>query len=350
MTQSALSAIPELNGLARGPYNGVETALRFSDVASELEALRTGCGVFDLSWRTLITASGKDRVRWLHNMVTNNIRDVAVNRGCYNFVLSAQGRIQGDLYVFNLGEMLLLETDRTQVDALLPTLKRYIIMDKVELVPVGDSLTAIGVSGPKAEAVLRDAGIDASGMEPLETRELTVGGAGVRLIRGPQQKSNWYELWIEPARVGELWKSLVAAGAEPVGAEALEIWRVLRGIPQYGIDIRDRDLPQETEQLQALHFSKGCYIGQEIVERIRARGQVHRTFTGFEFEKAVPSPGKYDVEGRTVAEITTVAPVPAKTGERMIGLGYVRRESGEAGSTIDLNGAKAKIVALPFEN
>jgi folate-binding Fe-S cluster repair protein YgfZ len=102
--------------------------------------------------------------------------------------------------------------------------------------------------------------------------------------------------------------------------------------------------------MQALHFTKGCYIGQEIVERIRARGQVHRKFTGFEFEGAVPSPGKYDVEGRTVAEITTVAPVPAKTGERMIGLGYVRRESGEAGSTIDLNGAKAKIVALPFEN
>ncbi len=348
MTQTALSTIPEFAGLERGVYNGVETALRFTAPAQELEALRSNCGIFDLSWRTLITATGKDRVRWLHNMVTNNIRELAANRGCYNFVLNAQGRIQGDLYVFNLGESLLLETDRAQADALLPTLKRYIIMDKVELVSAGDSLAAIGVCGPTSEAMLHKAGIETQGMEPLEIREITCAGAAAKLIRGPQQKSHWYEIWIEPSKVAEVWKALLASGAQPVGAEALEMWRVLHGIPQYGVDIRDRDLPQETEQMQALHFSKGCYIGQEIVERIRARGQVHRKFTGFEFESDIPSPGKFDADGRTLAEITTMATVPG--GQRKIGLGYVRREAGEAGSTVDLNGAKAKIVALPFEN
>src|SRR5579859_7096848 len=112
---------------------------------------------------------------------------------------------------------------------------------------------------------------------------------------------------------------LTSAGAQPAGANALEFWRVLRGIPQYGKDIRERDLPQETEQSQALNFSKGCYIGQEIVERIRSRGQVHRQFTGFEFPDSPLPPGKYEVAGQLVAEITSIAPVPAGAGEKNIG-------------------------------
>ena len=103
---------------ARGTYNGVETALSFGDPAAELEALRTGCGVFALAWRGRINVSGKDRVRWLHNMVTNNVRDLPVNRGNYNFVLNAQGRILGDMYIYNRGESFALETDASQVETL----------------------------------------------------------------------------------------------------------------------------------------------------------------------------------------------------------------------------------------
>src|SRR6202000_1972853 len=126
-------------------------------------------------------------------------------------------------------------------------------------------------------------------------------------------------------------------------------WRVLCGIPNYGQDIRDRDLPQETEQMQALTFTKGCYIGQEIVERIRARGQVHRKFTGFVFGDQIPAPGKYEAEGRALAEITTLASVPTDEGKRNIGLGYVRREALAAGPKIDLNDIEATAVNLPFE-
>ncbi len=134
-----------------------------------------------------------------------------------------------------------------------------------------------------------------------------------------------------------------------MGAAALELWRVLQGIPHYGQDIRDRDLPQETGQMQALCFTKGCYIGQEIVERIRSRGQVHRKFTGFEFSGEPPTPGKYEAGGRALAEITSLARVPAAGGEKNIGLGYVRREAVETGSEIDLGGHKARVVELPFK-
>jgi len=332
-----------------GVYSGADTVLSFGDSTQELAALRSGCGVFALDWRTKIAATGKDRVRWLHNMVTNNIRDLAPEHGNYNFVLNAQGRILGDLYIYNRGESLMLDTDSIQVEPLLTAMKRYIIMDKVELINSSDTTIALGICGPKAEEVLAKAGINAAGLEPLAVRHQTAAGVAVTLVRGPEQKPGWHEIWLEPASAQAVWNLLVGAGMLPVGAEAIETWRVLHGVPRYGQDIRDRDLPQETEQPQALNFTKGCYIGQEIVERIRSRGQVHRKFTGFEFADGLPALGKFESEGRTLAEITSVLCVTTTAGEKNLGLGYVRRESGSAGSQIDLGGNKTTLVDLPFE-
>ena len=333
-----------------GQYNGVATPLSYGDSAAELAALRSGCGVFHLAWRGLITAGGKDRVRWLHNMVTNNVRDLAVNRGVYAFVLNAQGRILGDLTIYNLGESLLLETDLSQIEPLLTTMKRYIIMDKVELTDARDRFAAIGVCGPQSEDVLAKAGFNVHGMEPLEVREQDVNGLKCRIIRGGEQKPGWYELWSSPEDSQRLFDQLHLAGATSVGTEALEQWRVLHGIPQYGQDIRDRDLPQETGQAQALHFTKGCYIGQEIVERIRSRGQVHRRFVGFDFGNALVAPGKFESEGRTLAEVTTSLPIAVKTGVRNLGLGYVRHEAVTAEGTVSLGGRSVQVVDLPFES
>jgi folate-binding protein YgfZ len=348
MSQTALHSGQLSPAAETGLYNGAETALSFGPPAAELAALRTACGVFAMPWRAQIQATGKDRVRWLHNMVTNNVRDLPVDHGHYNFVLNAQGRILGDLYIYNRGESLLLETGSSQVETLINTLKRFIIMDKVELAPVPER-AAIGLCGPQSEKILASLGLDASGMAPLTVRDLTVDGVAITLIRGPENKPNWFELWLGPAELQGLWQKLIAAGAQPVGARALEMWRVLRGIPHYGQDIRDRDLPQETGQTGALSFTKGCYIGQEIVERIRSRGQVHRKFTGFEFPGAAPALGKYEAEGRVIAEITSLARVPAAEGEKQAGLGYVRHEALAAGPEIDLNGVPAKVVELPFE-
>jgi folate-binding protein YgfZ len=332
-----------------GTYNGAETALNFGDPKAELENLRTGCGVFALAWRGRINVSGQDRVRWLHNMVTNNVRDLQENRGNYNFVLNAQGRILGDMYIYCRGESFALETDTNQVQTLINAMRRFIIMDKVDMVEVGADSVSIGVCGPKAESVLSNAGINANGMQPLQVRDIGADDVAATLIRGPEQKPGWFELWLDPNKAQELWNLLVKAGAKPVGAEALEMWRVLQGIPNYGQDIRDRDLPQETEQPQALNFTKGCYIGQEIVERIRSRGQVHRKFTGFIFGDRVPRPGKYESEGRASAEITSIARIPTSQGRRNVGLGYVRREAVAAGPKIALDGIEATVVDLPFE-
>lgn len=331
-----------------GEYLGVETTLSFSDPKQELEILQSGCAVFQVNWRALINVSGKDRVRWLHNMVTNNVRDLQLNRGAHNFVLNAQGRILGDLNIFNRGESLLLETDRKQVETLLATLRRFIIMDKVELSDLGTAANAIGIAGPKADQVLAAAGMDVSGMHPLEIQDQIIDENAIQIIRGAENKPNWFEIWTDAANAPAIAKKLTNSGALPVGAEALDMWRILQGIPQYGKDIRDRDLPQETGQMQALNFNKGCYIGQEIVERIRSRGQVHRKFTGFEFAATAPSPGKFEAEGRSFAELTSVASVPDAAGKREIGLGYVRVDSVPENGVLNLNGTEARVVDLPF--
>jgi aminomethyltransferase len=349
MPQTALHPGLASGTAQTGPYNGAETALNFGSAANELAALRSGCGVFALPWRSQINVTGKDRVRWLHNMVTNNVRDLPVNRGNYNFVLNAQGRILGDMYIFNRGESFVMETDSRQVETLIAAMKKFIIMDKVELAPASASLTALGVCGPQAAKVLAAVGIDANGISPLEMRDVAIDGVSITLVSGPEKKPGWFELWLDQAQAQEGWNKLLNAGAQAVGAEALEMWRVLRGIPNYGQDIRERDLPQETCQTDALNFTKGCYIGQEIVERIRSRGHVHRQFMGFEFPGTAPALASGEADRRSQAEVTSLARIPTAAGEKNIGLGYVRREVLEASPQIELNGTTATVVDLPFE-
>jgi aminomethyltransferase len=349
MTTTALYQRLALTGARLGPYGGAETALSFTGAGSELRILYSGAGIFDLGWRGKIIATGQDRGRWLNGMLTNNVRDLPVNRGNYNFLLNSQGRILGDMYVYNRGEYLLLDTDRSQMAAIMKTLDHFIIMDDVELSDASETLSSVGICGPNAASVLAAAGLDASGLQPLEVRDQTIGTVGITVARGPEEKPGWYEIWASNTNAEAIWELLTKAGGQPVGAEALELWRILHGIPRYGQDIRERDLPQETEQSQALNFTKGCYVGQEIVERIRSRGQVHRKFTGFEFENGLPGPGKIEDNGRVVAEITSVAQVPVDAAEKNIALGYVRRETGLPGSAIQLNGKSGRIASLPFE-
>ena len=136
-----------------------------------------------------------------------------------------------------------------------------------------------------------------------------------------------------------------------MGSEALELYRIAAGIPRYSQDIRDRDLPQETEQIRALHFTKGCYIGQEIVERIRSRGNVHRKFTGFVIDGPLPSPGtKLQLDGKDIGEVTSVASLPTASGDRVVALGYIRREAAIPGKVLQAGEGRAMVAELPFQN
>jgi folate-binding protein YgfZ len=334
-------------GIRLKDYFGGETAACFEDPARELSALLRSCGVYDLGWRAWILVSGEDRVRWLNGMVTNNVKDLQPDQGNYNFVLSAQGRIQADLFVYRRGEQFLIETDRAQSEGLLALLDRFIIMDDVALRDAGDALTAIGVAGPGAESSLQAVGL-APPPNPLVATDATWSGRRVTVVRQPARLVPQFEVWIEPKDVLALWDALRASGALPVGCEALETLRVLSGVPKVGPDIRGKDLPQETEQRHAIAFGKGCYVGQEIVERIHARGILHRTFTGFVLAGTAAPGTKIEAEGKPVGELTSVAAVPRDGSSTLLGMGYIRREMAGPGATVTIGDTTATVAPLPF--
>ncbi|HZU41593.1 MAG TPA: glycine cleavage T C-terminal barrel domain-containing protein [Terriglobales bacterium] len=355
MPRTALAEKLADEGLPLKNYRGADTVEVFSDPRDEFEAVRSSAGVYDLGWRSKLVLTGNDRVRWLNGMITNNVRDLPVNHGVYSFVLNAQGRILGDLYAYNRGEYLLVDTDRSQLEPMRELFDKFIIMDDVELTKIEDKLTGIGLAGPGANEILaditREHGQFATGLEPLQVFDTTWAiNFGYSIVRSDFPLVPAYELWLAPEHVGTVWNRLTISGATPVGFEALELLRVAAGVPRYGIDIRDRDLPQETEQQRALNFNKGCYVGQEIVERIHSRGAVHRMFTGFKIaHRQLPPPGsKIQAAGKEVGEITSVATVPCDGGQGSIALGYIRREAGNPGSTVEIDGVPAVVTAPPL--
>ena len=313
---------------------------------TEFRGLVDGCGVYTLDTRGKVFVSGEDRTRWLNGMVTNNVRDLAADHGLYAFLLNAQGRIQGDLYAFNRGDRIVLDVDRAHGARLIGVFDHYIVMDDVVIEDGTNQLAAIGVQGPKARAVLEAAGIAVPGLEPLQFSGLTWQGSEITLVRTEAWKGEAYEIWFAPERVPVAIEALERAGAAPVGAAAQRLYRMAAGIPVFGEDIRERDLPQETGQERALHFAKGCYVGQEIVERIRSRGQVHRVFSGFELTAPCVSGDKIEADGKEVGEITSTANFSGPEKNRWIGLGYLRREA--FGKTLTIHGAAVERHELPF--
>ncbi|MGA8213532.1 MAG: glycine cleavage T C-terminal barrel domain-containing protein [Candidatus Sulfotelmatobacter sp.] len=346
----------ETQPLRLANYRGATTTARFGDPQLEFAALISDCGIYDLGFRTRLSLTGSDRVRWLNGMVTNNIRDLASGRGAYAFLLNPQGRILGDMFVYNAGEALVVETDRSQVEKIVATFDHYIIMDDVEVEDISAKQTALGLAGPKSRAILNAAGIE---VPELHTLQMIIpqcncdcGCVECTVVRGEDKQPESYEIWLAPKDVYKTWQALLAAGAAPVGTEALEMQRIVAGVPLYGVDIRERDLPQETEQMRALNYNKGCYVGQEIVERIRSRGNVHRKFTGFVVEgrTAIAVGAKIICDEKEVGEITSVVVLRTPSGERTVALGYIRREVGTPGREVTIGTAKATVIPLPSES
>jgi folate-binding protein YgfZ len=268
-------------------------------------------------------------------MVTNTVNDLPSNAGAWNLVLNAQGRILGDVTVWREGDNLELVISGNQYDKLLAHLEHFIIMDDVELVPMGQepgaAETALGLTGPKSDEVLARIGLPTLA-EPMTATRVEWNGSYLRILRGYGTGygtlTKHYEIWVPAAGMKRLWLAFSTGGANPVGFAMLDALRVAEGIPAYGIDIFERDLPQETSQMRALHFNKGCYLGQEIVERIRSRGNVHRHLRSLELDGPVPAAGTELKLGETQAgQITSAVELPLAGGNRIFALGMIRAEA-----------------------
>jgi folate-binding protein YgfZ len=325
---------------------------------AQLAVLLTGAGMLPLTEIAWIRITGEDRVRWLNGMATNAIQDLQPGQGNYNFFLTAQGRIQGDATIFAEPDALLLETSAAHLSNLIAHLDHFIIMDDVELITL-ENRAGLLLAGKNAAALLANIDVTTEPPDPLELAHVSWHSASIDLIHAHSPLVPRYELWSDLATIAALTTALEAAGAIPCEPQSLEALRVLERTPRYGTDIRNsdtaKDLPQETAyqgaKSRALHFSKGCYLGQEIVERINSRGNVHRTFTAFQLEGTLPPAGTHlEVEGKQVGELTTVATIPISTPgtePTQQALGYIRREVLERNQPITYPGGTA-IPVKPF--
>ncbi len=305
------------------------------------EALRSQAAWLDLSARGLIAATGKDRARLLHALCSNQIKELHTGQGCYAFFLNPQGRILSDATIFCREQDFLLDTEPEMRASLRQHIKKYIIADDVTLEDAGDRLAILALEGPQALEIAARMGAPELPAENAHADWNGILAARVSFTGAPALR-----FYVPTERKAELATSLEAAGAIAADDEAARIVRLEHGQPRYSEDISDAYLIQETQQLQAVSFTKGCYLGQEIVERVRARGMVHRLLVGLTIQtREVPAAGAPVLqESNDVGKLTSAAWSPAL--ERCVAMAYVRREQSAAGTQLTVNGATAEVQPL----
>jgi folate-binding protein YgfZ len=364
MVRGALLDKLALPGVQWAEQDGREVAASFGSVEEEYWALKESAGLMDLSRRGKLVVRGRDAPRFLHGMVTNEIKEMPVGQGKYAFFLDVHGHIQADAHILRLdSESYWLDTESQSVETVRQILGKYIIADDVVVQDQTAALGCLALEGPCALEVLREAiGFEPPRLLPLEHME--VPQMQLRLAHGSISGESGFWLWGSVDRLVEVWRKAAQAGAilgaRPVGFLAAKACRIEAGVPRYGADINDKTLPQETGQMHAISYTKGCYLGQEIVERIRTRGHVNRKLVGLLFE------GKQDVRSgaellaadQSVGSITSAA--YSYGLRRSIALGMVRRESAEPGTLLAAapepaapSSAKgtalaAEVTSLPF--
>jgi folate-binding protein YgfZ len=284
------------------------------------DALRNGAAWLDLSGRGKIKLSGEDCARLLHAMTTNHIQQLTPGTGCYAFFLNTQGRILADVNILCRADHFLLDLEPETREKIYQHLDHYIIADDVTLEDLTGSTATIAVEGPKSTEVLLAVGA------PIPEVEYSSAEWGTRLVaRLNTTGSPGFFVFVPESGKAELVAQLEAAGAAAGDAEAFRVVRLEHGKARYGEDFSERFLAQEANQSHALHFSKGCYLGQEIVERVRSRGQIHRVLTPLLLDaKEPPASGvKLQIGEANVAEITSAAYSPAL--DKVVALAYVRK-------------------------
>jgi tRNA-modifying protein YgfZ len=333
--------------------------VRRGELAADYEALRHGCGLADRSGMDRLELLGEDRRRFLNAYVTCDVKGLEAGQGAYGFFTGAQGRILADVVLLAHHDRLWLELPPGHGETVAAHLRKYLLADRVEMRGLAEMLP-LTLAGPRAAAALRER---APGIElpeaPWGHVRAMVAGTEVTVQRTGRLGVPALTLWVSASVAPPLCEELLAAppggrgqDVRPVGPEALEAVRAEAGIPRFGHDFGPQNLPQETGEEEAVSYTKGCYLGQEVVARIHYRGGVQKRLCGLVFDgAAVPATGTallYD--GREAGAIGTALHSPAL--DRPIGLAILHRRAAEPGSRLELAGAKggggAEVRPLPF--
>lgn len=340
---------------------GAEVVRDYGDATAEGAALHGAAGVLDLSFRGRLCVLGADRQRFLNGQVTNNVKELQPGRGCYAALTTNKGRLQSDLHIHCLAEELLLDFEPGLTPVVVERLEKFIVADDVQIVDVAPHYGLLSVQGPRAAAVVTALGLFAALPDPaylsVHVTDATLGE--IYLMNLPRLRTAGFDLFVPVAALGAVADKLIAAarqnGGGACGWAALEAARIEAGIPRFGADMDATNLPQETGiEASAVSYTKGCYIGQEVINRIRSFGQVTRALRGLRLPDdlaALPKPGdKLLHDGKEVGHVTS-----ALTSRRLqanVALGYVRKECNAPGTELVWRGAAGeapvRIVPLPF--
>jgi folate-binding protein YgfZ len=353
VASSPLTEVQRSIGAHHGVWFGARLPDDFGDWRREYGFLRESVALLDKNYRAYLEFTGPDRVRYLNAILTNNVKDLLPNHGVVSLFLSPQGRIQAEIETYTLAESLFCVSFAMIRQRLIADLDKYIIMDDVTLTDRTDDFGTLALEGPKAAEITKKlTGIDLLTLDELEFREASVGDIPVRVFRRSPGEVLSAEFVVQRSRLAALWEVLEAAardaGGGPVGYAALNALRLEQGIPWFSYDFSEKQIPHEAG-LQDSHISytKGCYTGQEIVERVRSRGQVNRVRVLLQFDaKEIPAAGTPLLsEGKEFGFVTRAAFSPRRNAP--IGMGYARREKSAPGSELETSAGRATVIASP---
>lgn len=333
--------------------NGREAVGDYGDVAAEYSALTESNGIIDLSFRARLCVLGTDRVKFLNGQVTNNVKDLRVGEGCYAALVSAKGKIQSDLHIYILENEILLDFEPGLTETVQQRLEKYIIAEDAQVADVSDAYGLWGLRGPSAAGLIAALpwkfGIPSKPQAWTKVEDPAHGE--IYLTR----QDDGFDLFVPCATMESCAENLGKAGGRFCGWQALEMKRIEAGVPRFGADMDDTNLAPEALRADAISYSKGCYIGQEVIARVRTYGQVAKSLRKLRLpdgSPALPSHGdKLFLGDKEVGYITSAAALPLQKGN--IALGYVRREANQTGTELVLQTSSAKVpvkivdLALP---
>ncbi len=346
--------VEQAAGAIFGTWAGWSLPGRFGDAAEEYGLARDAAVLFDVSHRAKLELRGADRVSFLQGFCTNDVAKLPEGGGCEAFVTTAQARILAWLHIFKLSDRLWLEADAGLATKIIEHLTHYAITEDVESLDRTRDLAELHVTGPRANAALSQVfGADFANLSPLQIQELNFGAVRCQLYRHDPLGQAGFDLLCPAETASELWQALVEQGVFPAGLEAYDMLRVEAGTPEYDRDIDESNLPQEVgRDAQAISFTKGCYLGQEPVVRIRDLGHVNRRLVGLKLAGAEPVPAGSKVlsQGQEIGKVTSSVFSP-RLGSA-IALAYVRQGHQDPGTGCEIaagpNLIAAEVAILPF--
>lgn len=361
MNQLMLREFHQSLGAHFAELNGAAVVNDYGDGRAELAALRHRAGVLDLSFRSRLCLIGADRARFLHGQVTNDVKKLRAGEGCYAAITTAKGKMESDVNIFCLEEELLVDFEPGLAEKISQRLEKYLVADDVQIVDAAPHYGLLSVQGPQAEAVVRALNllseIPAQPLASVKIPDATLGE--IYLVNHARFGTGGFDLFIPNNSLGAVAGQLITAakqiGGRACGWQAFETARIEAGVPRFGADMDETTIPLECGiESRAVSYTKGCYIGQEVLNRVHSVGHVNRELCGLRLAddlQTLPRRGdKLFYAGKEAGHITSAIKSPSLNAN--VALGYVRREANQPGNALALHSAAgespAKIVALPF--